>query len=56
MDSIYQKYGAKGSKNRTSAGTPKSAEGAAEGMVRESASYQIAQTPEYGNAIIQEWF
>ena len=30
MDSIYQKYGAEGSKSQPGAGTPKSAEGAAE--------------------------
>ena len=41
MDSIYQKYGAKGLKNRTSAGTPKSAEGAAVGKVKESASHHL---------------
>ena len=40
MSSIYQKYGVKGSKSRTSAGTPKSAEGATERKVRESASHQ----------------
>ena len=41
MVSIYQRYAAKGSKKRTSAGTPKSAEGAAEGKVRESASHHF---------------
>ena len=41
MGSIYQKYGAKGSKPRTSAGTPKSAEGAAERKVKESASHHF---------------
>ena len=41
MGSIYQKYGVKGSKSCTSAGTPKSAEGAAERKVRESASHHL---------------
>ena len=41
MGSIYQKYGFKGSESRTSAGTPKSAEGAAVGKVKESASHHF---------------
>ena len=41
MVSIYHKYGVKGSKLRTSAGTPKSAEGAAVEKVKESASHHV---------------
>ena len=41
MSSIYQKYGAKGSKKCTSAGTSKSAEGAAVRKVKESASHHF---------------
>ena len=41
MDSIYQKCVVKGSKLRTSAGTPKSAEGAAVRKVKESASHHF---------------
>ena len=41
MGSIYQKYGAKGSKKCISAGTPKSAEGAAVRKVKESASHHF---------------
>ena len=38
---IYQKYGVKGSKSCTSAGTPKSAEGAAVRKIKESASHHF---------------
>ena len=41
MGSIYQKYGAKGSKKCNSAGTPKSAEGAAVRKVKESALHHF---------------
>ena len=41
MGSIYQKYVVKGSKSCTSAGTPKSAEGAAVRKVKESVSHHI---------------